>query len=275
MDLYDWAVTFDSKLTSLALEGGGAYGKWVEYTDSGGDWEGDAINELPTWDNLADILGEAVITPVRGELSREWAHQRYRALDKMRWYATEEGAFEDVLTSYSKVESGNDVSWADAVSNFNGASYSSGSGNGYIGNHYGLHTYDGIDERWEIYRAYADVDLSGIATNISHRLTWYKYAEKASTNLTANNNAYVDPDDGATENTLHKEYTSSIATTATRTGIILGSNSGNNAQSEPSKPSGVGADDSNANGYEYADTGSIYFMLWELNADANGLIFVT
>lgn len=275
-DAYDWAVIFEGKVNSLSISGGGAHGKWVDYADSGGDWEGDAINEIPTWDNLADILGEAVITPERGELSRNWAQQRYRALDKMRWYATEEGTFEDVLTSYSKGQF-EETTWANAVANFNGASYS-GAFFGYKGGHYAIHSFDvgSGDENFELFRFYADVDLSGIAVNISHQLVWYKYVSKAIENIGLPNvNNFEDNDDGATVSTLHKEHTSTIATTATRSGIIIGSNSANNSATEPTKPTGISPDFDHANGYQYGDNGFAHLMLWKLNVDANGLIFVT
>jgi len=274
--LYDWAIDLDSRLNSLLISGGGARGLWVKYTDNSGDWDGVAANQLPTVNGWTEIInwliaqgvfppGTTKITPTPGNWpAREWAWQRYAILNAMRWYTTEEGAFLNTRENYVKYDDGYQTSWANAVSTFNANAWQRAYGDiyAYRAGYWSERSHGSPDE-YRIGKLYTDVDLSGIPTNVTHQLIWYKYAQKAKYDIIGypEANTFEDNDGAASENTLHAAHTSTVAATATRTGIIIGDTAANNSMSEPSNPA---AGEANARSYEYSDNGYTYLMLWKL-----------
>ena len=276
-DAYDYAVQVDHAINTFLGTSGTFRNGWAEYTDNSGEWEGKTT--IPRWSTVQDVIdyliakgemvaGTTVITLKRGILVREWAWQRYKILNELRWFSGfgEPFSVGETMyftgTGYTKYGYSG-VSWAAAQSAFNSASYSSGA----LSNAPDIHHYADLDTSpaWNIERRYASMNVSSIGTNIAHQLVWYRKAETTYNPFgTYTTRDYEDNDGSATEDTFHKVHQSTVATTATRTAIQLGSNAAASTVSVPTTP---GALEDNARGYAYGNgfNQSDPVVIWKLS----------
>lgn len=131
-----WFSAFQSAVTAL-------FAKYADHTQYSGDYSGQAT--IPVWSeaNMLSAIsaGSRIAAPTSGKLRAAWAYQQYLMLNKLRWAYATQGAM------YYKTKSASaTTTFADAVTNFNAASWSSwGSTSGASARHVayvgGVRTY--------------------------------------------------------------------------------------------------------------------------------------